>query len=264
MPVRTLKAISIALLKARIRDIWSVGVMEYELARHFLLHSAMTAPQLLALEEASPHLYPATEEVWKDLSVRAFVNVRIQVEDGMLTETPAGGWRALYEAEDVKHAAKLHDAELRLREKRKEYVEGRATSKPVDGVRLAKRSKVSNGGWSTSRPKTLLERARDSGRRITSMHAPTKRRPPAPVTQTPSLLTNKGKEVTRVVPPPNIVQTVKMVNTPRTGGFSKEASNRPIVKLPTRAPTLFHSPRPPPPPSPGGSKRPSIFLPKRP
>lgn len=49
--------------------------------------------------------------------------------------------------------AKLHDAELRLREKRKDYTNGRATSMAIDGVRIEKRRKTGSGSsssWSSA------------------------------------------------------------------------------------------------------------------
>ena len=42
------------------------------------------------------------KEVWKELCVRKFVQVRILVEDRKMIEPPSGSWRDLFEEEDLK------------------------------------------------------------------------------------------------------------------------------------------------------------------
>lgn len=52
---------SSALIRYPSPDIFDVGALTFDLVREVLHHPAITGPQLLAIEEASPHLYPFTE-----------------------------------------------------------------------------------------------------------------------------------------------------------------------------------------------------------
>ncbi|KAM0753974.1 hypothetical protein T439DRAFT_168652 [Meredithblackwellia eburnea MCA 4105] len=167
MPVRTLKQVSLALLKLRIRDIVDVGALPYSLISDVLLHPGLTTHQLRQIEHNSPHLWPETEgqsstlsacpsypfahhapfqAVWKEHCIRAFIEVRIAIEDNLPLSSPPseeqGGWRALFDEQEQVQDRKLRALEERLRDSKRNYEEGRASSKQVDGVRAEKKRKI--------------------------------------------------------------------------------------------------------------------------
>lgn len=177
--VPSLKSIALSLLRPVWHTVNDVGDAGFGLVKDLL--AAATAPQLLQIEENSPHLIadtegelfqplpssrrrltPLAEALWKELAIKDFVKVRIAVEDGTMTREPKS-WRALHEAETVKQQVSPHlrafvrrsltliryqermEAVLqKMRGAYKSHTEDRKTSMHVDGVMMAKRRKLNS------------------------------------------------------------------------------------------------------------------------
>ncbi|GAA5928665.1 hypothetical protein JCM1841_002959 [Sporobolomyces salmonicolor] len=162
-----------------LRQYWStvhdVGDTPYELLANVLKLSS--AQQLAELEANSPHLTSATNDIWRDLCIHDFVDVRIMIEDGRMSRRDEpSSWKERYAEEETKREAKMEAILNKLRGQYKVHASDRASKsiQAVDGLRLEKRRKTSHGG-SSSKPKTLFEKARSSTKAITSMYTPRRR-----------------------------------------------------------------------------------------
>ncbi|GAA6063041.1 hypothetical protein JCM10212_001104 [Sporobolomyces blumeae] len=176
-PPPPLRVLAEQLLRTHWAGVRDVGDCPYSLLSNLLPLS--TATQLRQLEHLSPHLVPWTDSIWRDLCIKDFIDVRIQVEDGKVKPHDVESWRDRYDVEEGRKEAKLNQVLSRLRD---QYSTIDATRQArqiqsVDGLRLEKRRKLTSGGGGSStgggsRPKTLFDKARSSTKAITSIYAP--------------------------------------------------------------------------------------------
>ncbi|GAA5951690.1 hypothetical protein JCM3765_003084 [Sporobolomyces pararoseus] len=179
--IPSLRLVSEHILRYNWVHVRDVGDCPYEVVSNLLKLS--TASQLTEIEENSPHLAPHTNDIWKQLCVSDFVEIRKLVEDGKLDhpETEDESWKARYYEEEEKKQVKMKLVLEKLRGQYSELDEKKQSRQvqSIDGLRFEKRRKLTSGGGggsSSQRPKSLLQKARHNTKAITSIYAP-KRKP---------------------------------------------------------------------------------------
>ncbi|GAA5867529.1 hypothetical protein JCM8547_001209 [Rhodosporidiobolus lusitaniae] len=273
------KRICEAILRVHWSAVTDIGDCSYDLVSALLPLSS--APQLALLEANSPHLLPYTDDIWKDLCVADFIEVRKLVEDGrMKAEDEPASWRERYQEEEKKREAKMQAILSKMRGQYSEYSSGRGTVQTIDGLRQEKRRKTSH--TTTARPKTLFDKAKSNARLITSIYAPKRRtaggssqilpaasssqtsRPVPPTARPPTSSTKRGRDPTSSTstdshskkPSITVVRTLKRPippSDPASVSSKPSHANRDIVasrvtrEPPSRTPS--HQPLHPPPPS---------------
>ncbi|KAI5476491.1 anthranilate synthase component I [Pseudohyphozyma bogoriensis] len=130
MPVRKLTTVCFDLLKLHAHRLTDVGDATFGLLRELLLLPVITAEQLKELEANSPHLYPDSEEVWRELCIKDFVAVRIEVEDGRMKKPPTT-WRELHCEQEIKKQERMAAATAKMRGQYRDAQAGRATIKQM-------------------------------------------------------------------------------------------------------------------------------------
>ncbi|BGP37699.1 hypothetical protein JCM10449v2_001616 [Rhodotorula kratochvilovae] len=231
----SLKAIARSILRSAWPAVTDVGDAHYDLVADLLPLS--TAPQLAALEDASPHLQPYTNHLWRTLAINEFIDVRKAVEDARLApEDEPASWREQYAREERRRDDKMGELIGRMRGQLKDYKEGRKTIERVDGVQLARRRKA---GASSPRPKTLFEKARSNTKAITSIYAPRRRTVPAPARPAASVPPRPSPSPSLArsppPPPPHAFATApspldSAPRRPSASGPSTSSSSRPLKR----------------------------------
>ncbi|KZT57029.1 hypothetical protein CALCODRAFT_496689 [Calocera cornea HHB12733] len=107
----SLKELCTRVVYNNLPSITSFGEMSYEAVHPFLMR--MDAAQLRCVEENSPHLIDHTEEIWKALCLREFIEIRRAYDSGQLGEP--GYWREVYD--DAEAARELKFAQLQAKMK---------------------------------------------------------------------------------------------------------------------------------------------------
>ncbi|GAA5989675.1 hypothetical protein JCM11641_007276 [Rhodosporidiobolus odoratus] len=171
-----LRATCEAILRLHWVAVNDIGDAPYDLVANLLKLSS--APQLSFLEDNSPHIRPFTNEIWKDLCVADFIDVRKQVEDGQVKpEDELASWKERYSKEQAKREIKMQSLLSKMRGQYTEYSSGRGSVQSIDGLRQEKRRKTSH--TPSLRPKTLFEKAKSNTRAIASVYAPRRSSTPA-------------------------------------------------------------------------------------
>ncbi|ORY78441.1 RNA polymerase II transcription factor SIII subunit A-domain-containing protein [Leucosporidium creatinivorum] len=227
--VPSLRAVAQSVLRPLFHTVDDVGDAGFDLVKDLL--ALATAPQLHRIEARSPHLIPDTEGLWKELAIKDFVQVRIAVEDDTFEEEPKS-WRALHQAETIKQEERMEAVLQRMRGAYKSHSDDRATIGKVDGVMMAKRRKLNSMVSGTSRPKSLMEKARVNSKRIQTIYAPRRRPgipvptlPAAPAPSAPSSSNSKSSASPRKPPPKihTITRTVRVPAPPSSASSSTSA-----------------------------------------
>ncbi|GAA5993002.1 hypothetical protein JCM5350_004315 [Sporobolomyces pararoseus] len=233
-------------------DVRDVGDCPYEVLSNVLKLS--TASQLSEIEENSPHLAPNTNDIWKQLCVNDFIEIRKLVEDGKLNhpETDDESWKSRYYEEEEKKQIKMKLVLEKLRGQYNELDEKKQSRQvqSIDGLRLEKRRKLTSGNGgslSSQRPKSMLQKARHNTKAITSIYAPKRKPVQAPsARKVPALATAFPSSRKPVAKPPIALPS-------STTGF-------PLPTSPPPPQTATNSPKPHQAPAPSNvpNKRPVI------
>ncbi|GAA6024950.1 hypothetical protein JCM11491_001314 [Sporobolomyces phaffii] len=240
--IPTLRLISEQILRNHWIHVRDVGDCPYQVVANLLKLSS--ANQLAEIEERSPHLAPLTNDIWKDLCVNDFVEVRKLVEDGKLVhpQTTDGSWKSRYYQEEEHKQAKMKLVLEKLRGQYNELDERKQSRQvqSIDGLRLEKRRKLLTGGTaSSSRPKSLLQKARHNTKAITSIYTPKRKPVQAPGARTVPALAAAFPSSRRPAPKPSPAVTAtssRDLNPPPLETRSNAPS--PSAAAPTLATTV--------------------------
>ncbi|KAF5330928.1 hypothetical protein D9619_005385 [Psilocybe cf. subviscida] len=178
-PVPSLVTLCQRAAMAHVDGISSLGDdLTYDLVKPIL--GKCSIEQLQRLEEASPHLYNATGEIWRDLCFRKFslfAGERYSIDDQ--PQDPES-WRSRYFALEIVETKRMEDAASKLRSKRVEGDERKKEKAVKYTDRLPPPKRVKTGSsWNFQPAKTLFQRARiDANKR--HMALSTRLIPPPP------------------------------------------------------------------------------------
>ncbi|GAA6043415.1 hypothetical protein JCM8097_008581 [Rhodosporidiobolus ruineniae] len=211
-----------AILRVHWAAVTDIGDAPYDLVANLLKHSS--AQQLALLEANSPHIAPFTDNIWKELCISEFIDVRKLVEDGRLKkEDEPASWRDQYAEEEAKRESKMQAILSKMRGQYSQYNSGRGTVQSIDGLRQEKRRKTTQPA--TGRPKTLFEKAKSNSRAITSIYAPKRR--VAVVEKTPrAVVPSAASPPSRPARPPP--RPVAGASKPPVGGNEGE-QKKPLI-----------------------------------
>ncbi|KAB5595663.1 hypothetical protein CTheo_901 [Ceratobasidium theobromae] len=120
--------------------------------------------KLKQLEQASPHLENDTQVIWKKRCLDEFLEIRQSHENGSLSEPQS--WREQYYAALAERERKISDSASRLRGM---YQQGESSKRGRQTLYTAKAPPPKRGRFGhigISKPRTLMDKARQDTRRI--------------------------------------------------------------------------------------------------
>ncbi|KZO95779.1 hypothetical protein CALVIDRAFT_527897 [Calocera viscosa TUFC12733] len=108
----SLKELCTRVVYNNLPSISSFGEMSYDSVHPFLMR--MDANQLRCVEENSPHLIDHTEEIWKTLCMREFIEIRRAYDSGQL-DLP-GSWRDVYDEAEAAREVKFAQLQAKMKD----------------------------------------------------------------------------------------------------------------------------------------------------